>query len=185
MWCMKTAQQRSWCLTSTWAAGGRTATSPAWRASRAGWSAASGTAASARWAGSGTEWNIWSVWCAGVLDPAWSSPRGSQQRGGHLHQRHAGGGDQPARHHGLGPHHRQHAVPQLPANVTDFWQSSPPCLQVWDVAADRARLSDRGHYECQVNTEPKINLGFWLNVLRKFSQAQWSANDYSRLTQWK
>ena len=29
-------------------------------------------------------------------------------------------------------------------------------------------MTDKGHYECQVNTEPKINLGFWLNILRKF-----------------
>ena len=28
-------------------------------------------------------------------------------------------------------------------------------------------MTDKGHYECQVNTEPKINLGFWLNILRK------------------
>ena len=109
----------------------RTATSPAWRASRAGWSAPSATAASARWARSGT-WKIWNVWFAGVLDPARSSPRRSEQRGGHLHQRHAGGGDQPARHHGLGPHHRQHTVPQLPANATDISPARHVCkCETW------------------------------------------------------
>ena len=42
-----------------------------------------------------------------------------------------------------------------------------PGTEDWVLNIDMARTSDRGHYECQVNTDPKINLGFRLNVLRK------------------
>lgn len=40
-----------------------------------------------------------------------------------------------------------------------------PGTEDWVLNIDMARTSDRGHYECQVNTDPKINLGFRLNVL--------------------
>lgn len=42
---------------------------------------------------------------------------------------------------------------------------NPPGTEDWLLSVDMARPSDRGHYECQVNTDPKINLGFRLNVL--------------------
>ena len=45
--------------------------------------------------------------------------------------------------------------------------SNLPGTEEWVLKIDMARTSDRGHYECQVNTDPKINLGFRLNVLRK------------------
>lgn len=43
--------------------------------------------------------------------------------------------------------------------------SNLPGTEDWVLNIDMARTSDRGHYECQVNTDPKINLGFRLNVL--------------------
>jgi len=43
--------------------------------------------------------------------------------------------------------------------------SNLPGTEEWVLKIDMARTSDRGHYECQVNTDPKINLGFRLNVL--------------------
>jgi len=43
--------------------------------------------------------------------------------------------------------------------------SNPPATDDWVLSIDLARMTDKGHYECQVNTEPKINLGFWLNIL--------------------
>ena len=51
---------------------------------------------------------------------------------------------------------------------TRFSVVNPPGTDDWVLSIDLARMSDRGHYECQVNTEPKINLGFWLNVLREY-----------------
>ena len=52
---------------------------------------------------------------------------------------------------------------------TRFNVINPPGTDDWVLSIDLTRMTDMGHYECQVNTEPKINLGFWLNVLRKFS----------------
>jgi len=43
--------------------------------------------------------------------------------------------------------------------------TNPPGTDDWVLSIDLARMTDKGHYECQVNTEPKINLGFWLNIL--------------------
>ena len=50
--------------------------------------------------------------------------------------------------------------------------TNPPGTEDWVLSIAQARMTDRGHYECQVNTEPKINLGFRLNVLRKLSVVQ-------------
>ena len=47
--------------------------------------------------------------------------------------------------------------------------TNPPGSEDWVLSIAGARMGDRGHYECQVNTEPKINLGFWLNILRESS----------------
>ena len=44
---------------------------------------------------------------------------------------------------------------------------NPPGSDDWVLSIELARMTDLGHYECQVNTEPKINLGFWLNILRE------------------
>ena len=49
--------------------------------------------------------------------------------------------------------------------------TNPPGTEDWVLSIAQA-MTDRGHYECQVNTEPKINLGFRLNVLRKLSVVQ-------------
>jgi len=43
--------------------------------------------------------------------------------------------------------------------------TNAPGSEAWVLSIDMARRGDRGHYECQVNTDPKINLGFRLNVL--------------------
>lgn len=48
---------------------------------------------------------------------------------------------------------------------TRFSVLNPPGTDDWVLSINLARMSDLGHYECQVNTEPKINLGFWLNIL--------------------
>ena len=45
--------------------------------------------------------------------------------------------------------------------------SNLPGTEDWVLKIDMARTSDKGHYECQVNTDPKINLVFRLNVLCK------------------
>lgn len=43
--------------------------------------------------------------------------------------------------------------------------TNPRGTEDWVLTVDMARRGDRGSYECQVNTDPKINLGFRLNVL--------------------
>ncbi|KAH8339514.1 hypothetical protein KR059_005371 [Drosophila kikkawai] len=40
----------------------------------------------------------------------------------------------------------------------------PPSSEDWDLKIDYAQLRDSGVYECQVNTEPKINLAVFLEV---------------------
>ncbi|XP_023341264.1 lachesin [Eurytemora carolleeae] len=43
--------------------------------------------------------------------------------------------------------------------------SNHPATQDWELSIDRARTSDSGPYECQVNTDPKLNLGYNLRVV--------------------
>ncbi|XP_021711425.1 zwei Ig domain protein zig-8 [Aedes aegypti] len=49
----------------------------------------------------------------------------------------------------------------------------PPDSDDWDLKIEYAQLKDSGIYECQVNTEPKINLAVYLDVTedRDFVQA--------------
>ncbi len=44
---------------------------------------------------------------------------------------------------------------------------SPAGSQSWVLTIDPVRLADSGQYECQVNTEPKINLAYSLRIVRK------------------
>ena len=37
----------------------------------------------------------------------------------------------------------------------------------WTLAINSVKAKDEGIYECQVNTEPKMNLVFLLNIVRK------------------
>uniref|UniRef100_A0A182LZ66 Ig-like domain-containing protein n=1 Tax=Anopheles culicifacies TaxID=139723 RepID=A0A182LZ66_9DIPT len=52
----------------------------------------------------------------------------------------------------------------------------PPDSDDWDLKIEYAQQKDSGIYECQVNTEPKINLAVYLDVTdeREFAQ------DYSK-----
>lgn len=38
----------------------------------------------------------------------------------------------------------------------------------WTLLIKFPQKRDTGIYECQVNTEPKMSLAFWLNVIGKF-----------------
>ncbi|KFB43664.1 AGAP001201-PA-like protein [Anopheles sinensis] len=40
----------------------------------------------------------------------------------------------------------------------------PPDSDDWDLKIEYAQQKDSGIYECQVNTEPKINLAVYLDV---------------------
>lgn len=43
----------------------------------------------------------------------------------------------------------------------------PPSSDDWDLKIDYAQTRDSGIYECQVNTEPKINLAITLEITGK------------------
>jgi hypothetical protein len=45
---------------------------------------------------------------------------------------------------------------------------SPAGSQAWVLTIEPVRLTDSGQYECQVNTEPKINLAYSLKIVRKY-----------------
>ena len=54
------------------------------------------------------------------------------------------------------------ATPLLQVSV-----GSPAGSQAWVLTIQPVRLADSGQYECQVNTEPKINLAYSLRIVRK------------------
>ena len=55
------------------------------------------------------------------------------------------------------------ATPLLQVSV-----GSPAGSQAWVLTIQPVRLADSGQYECQVNTEPKINLAYSLRIVRKW-----------------
>lgn len=55
----------------------------------------------------------------------------------------------------------------------------PPNSDDWDLKIDYAQTRDSGIYECQVNTEPKINLAITLEVTGRVYIYAAYINDYN------